>query len=369
MELFEKSNVRRLSAAALGVALLGVAGCSSAGGGAEGSDTYSFTFASAVAETHPAGQASTAWMERVEDLTDGRVTFQATWSGALLPGAELLAAAGDGRADIVHTSASWHLAELPLTSVATMPFINLDGEASTRALNEMYESSEALQSEFEAQRVELISAQPLDVVLLGGNAAYEEAAALSGQQIRATGEWVEALTAVGAEAVGVAYAETYEALERGLVDGYALNWEGVYDLQLHEVAAFMEDPGVGQISNMMMLFNDSKWEALPEDIRSAFDQATEEQVDGLSELYAALSEEQCAAMVEHGTAFSKWTESAAAEWRDQVAADILQSWTDSQSDPVAAQAFLDEYQTLMDERAGSSEWRSGIDICLSLQDG
>src|SRR5690606_22783285 len=115
-----KSTSLKVGAVLLGAVLLGTTACSSGGGdgdnGGGGDETFSFTVASAVAETHPTAQATVQWMDRVTELTDGRVTFDPVWSGALLPAAELLAGVKDGRADIGHTSTSWHMSDLPLTS-------------------------------------------------------------------------------------------------------------------------------------------------------------------------------------------------------------------------------------------------------------
>lgn len=365
--LANSSATRKIGAIAVGATLLATTACG--GGATAGNENFHFTFASAVAEAHPSGKATTQWMDRVEELTDGRVTFDSVWSGALLSGPELFAGVSDGRADIVHTSVSWNMSELPYTSAATLPFVTHDGEASSRAMNELYETNDSFRSEYEDQGVKLISAQPLDVVLLGGKSSFEESGALDGKQIRATGEWIEALSIVGAEPAGIAYAETYEALQRGVVDGYALNWEGVYDLQLQEVAPVMEDPGVGQVSNMMMLFNDQKWKSLPEDIQEAFDKATVEQVESLSDIYQKISEEQCQAMIDGGAQFNTWSEDAQNEWRDEAAAPIKEAWAKNLPNPDSGKKFLDEYIDLIADKSESSTWKAGISICKSLQKG
>lgn len=366
----KKSHIRKIGAMLLGGVLLGTAACSSGGGAPDGGDgsaqSFKFTMASAVAQTHPSGQATTQWMDRVTELTDGRVTFDAVWSGALLPGNELLAGVGDGRADIGHTSASWHMAELPHASIVTVPFVSYDGEASTRALNELYTTNQAMHDEFASAGVELVSAQPLDVVLLGSKTPFQDISALQGQQVRATGEWIKALSLVGAEPVGVPYGETYEALQRGVVNGYALNWEAVYDLQLQEVAPLMEDPGVGQVSNMMLIFNSQKWASLPEDVRAAFDQATTEQVDSLSAVYEQLNKEQCQTIVDGGGKFSTWNDAAQKQWRDTAADTTRDAWIAGLPDPEEGRTFFDDYVSLMAEKTAASTWKSGIDICVSL---
>lgn len=333
-----------------------------------GSDeTYSFRLAGGVAETHPSAQATEDWAERVETLSDGRVEIETIWSGTLLGATEVMPGVRDGRVEIGQSSTSWHPAELPHSYLATVPFLSYDGEAAMRAMNEMYTDDGPLKNEYESQGLHLISFQPLDAVLLGGQEEWTDTSDLSGKQIRAAGDWDAALSAVGAEPVGVPYAEIYESLQRGAIDGYGLNFEGIYDVQLHEVAPYMHDPGVGQITSMNLFISLEEWNGLPDDLQEVMEKAAQGTADSISSLYEEVNSAQCEEMVDSGATFVRWSEEATAEWEETLGDTLIEKWLDSTPDRSEAEEFLERYQSLMDDYSDDSEWNSAFDICYDRQ--
>lgn len=326
-------------------------------------DNYRLRLAGGVAESHASAQATEHWVKRVEELSDGRITINTIWAGSLLSALEVMPGVRDGRVQIGQSSTSWHPSELPLTYLATVPFLTYDGEAAARAMNHLYATEEQFRAEYERQGLHLISFQPLDVVLLGGRDTWNGIDDLRGLQIRAAGDWEAALAAVGAQPVGVPYVEIYEAIQRRVIDGYGLNFEGIYDVQLHEVAPIMHDPGLGQITSMNLLINLDTWNSLPEDVQNIMEQAAQDMMDEVSAIYTEVNERQCEAMTSAGARFISWPEEETERWAAMLGDSLLESWMQATRDAEYAATFLERYQDEMAAQEGNSSWQSAFSLC------
>ncbi len=329
---------------------------------AQGQD-FNLRFAGGVGSAHPAAQAAEYWVDQVNELSDGEVSVRITWGGALLPLPEIMPGVGDGRADLGKTSSPVHPGELPISQLITVPFQAYNAEAAARAMNDLYREDEKFRAEYERQGVHMLSAIPLDVVLIGSADKYENIDDLSGLQIRAVGAWQDAISGAGAQPVGVPYGELYEALQRGVVDGYGLNFEGIYDIKLHEVAPYMHNPGVGAVAHMNIVISTDVWEGLTDTARSAMEQAVEAMLNQVAEIYASNSQPQCVDMVANGGQFEMWSEAAIEEWKSAVGQSLLDEWAQSTGDVEHAMQFHKRYQELIDKYSEDSNWQSAFGIC------
>jgi len=95
---------------------------------------------------------------------------------------------------------------------------------------------------------------------------------LKGMQIRCPpGPLTMALEALGATPTQIPTPEVYTALERGIVDGCIIPWEGAMAFKFYEVAKFHTtiDMGCGMFVTAMNL---KAWNSLPPDIRKIFEE-------------------------------------------------------------------------------------------------
>jgi TRAP-type C4-dicarboxylate transport system substrate-binding protein len=325
-------------------------------------ETHKFSLAGAVAAPHASAKATEFWAERVKTLSGGKIQITSNWGGGLLPSLEIVPGVSDGRVDLGHTSSSWH-PEMHYTYLTTMPFLVSDGEAAARAMNELYATNAAMQAEYKAAGVHLLSFLPLDVVLLGSRDKIDGIEKLKGKQMRATGDWQSALTMVGAQPVSIPYAEIYESLERGVVDGYGVNFEAIFDVKLHEVAKNIQDVGVGQVSAMTLVISDEVWSGLSDRSKEILNTATSEMLAQISQVYADVNRKQCEAMKASGTQFISWSAEEKAKWRQAVGDTLVEKWAAGTSDKQAALDFRKRFVELTEKYSADSKWKSAFEIC------
>lgn len=332
-------------------------------------DTYNFRLASGLGANHVSARATEFFAEKVKELSEDRISISLTYGGALLTATEVLAGVGDGRADLGVLSSAWHPGELPLTYLTTVPFITTNGEAAVRTLSQLYRTDEKFRAEYERQGVHALTFQPLDVLLMHGKTLFDTPASLKGKQIRGAGDWVNILPPVGAQPVSVAYTEIYESLDRGVMDGHGMNFEGIADLRVDEIAKYMADAGIGQVFAQPLVISSEIWEELPDEDKKIFEQAAAATEDEISRIYRDFNAPICDRMIKGGGVFFEWSQEDKDSWRNAAGQLVIDSWLDRQSNKDHARTFLANYQKLMDDYSKNATWKSAFAICKAKKEG
>lgn len=364
-----RHNLRRASSAGLLAAVLVLAGCSGGGSGdgsAGAGEPIELSLASLLTEPNPASQVVLWWAERVQELTAGQVTVEPFFAGSLVPAGEIMPAVADGRVALGHTTVAFHPAEFPLAQVVSLPFTAYDGEAQLKAFNELYRSNDAFRGEFDAQGIRVLFFGSIDRALLGSTTPIDSIDDLRGVSIRAIGNISDTFAAAGADPVGVAPAEIYESVQRGLLDAWgSYPIEGAAELGLHEVGPIIRDPGTGLYSNMMVIVNEQVWQSWPQNVRDAMEQAAAELEDEYAVIYERGTSAACEKVVSSGAEVAAWSDQEVQRFAALLGDSITERWIErSESAGAPAREFLGEYRELLDRFAVGSRWVDGVSACI-----
>jgi C4-dicarboxylate-binding protein DctP len=81
--------------------------------------------------------------------------------------------------------------------------------------------------------------------------------------------------ALGANPQKMAFAEVYQALQTGVVDGQENTWSNIYSQKYHEVQKYMTETQHGVI-DYMVVANTKFWTGLPKDVRAVLEKSMNE---------------------------------------------------------------------------------------------
>lgn len=235
------------AAALLAVPALALAGCSkadqaSAGEGGEGvavgatADEYQEALAgmepveltfqvSSASATSTSGQRDLAFAEAVEEMSGGKITLDVVFANAVVPPDEISSALGDGRLDLAHWLTSYHADEMKafvdlqdaLVAVGTSP---LQGEiVSHFTAQEVAFNTPAIMDEFEAHGMTVLNPyNTFGSTAMACTEEKEDLADFAGDQIRANAAaQTQQIDALGGSTVTLQLAETYEGLQRNVL--------------------------------------------------------------------------------------------------------------------------------------------------------
>jgi len=83
--------------------------------------------------------------------------------------------------------------------------------------------------------------------------------------------------AVGANPQKIAFAEVYQALQSGVVDGAENPWANIYTKKFHEVQKYITESDHG-VLDYMVIANDQWWNGLPDDVKKGLSEAMTESI-------------------------------------------------------------------------------------------
>ena len=95
---------------------------------------------------------------------------------------------------------------------------------------------------------------------------------LKGKKIRTSPMYVDFLKALGATPVDTAPGDVYQALERGVVDGFMWPLVSIRGYGWHEVSKYVVGPSFYKVSHPLLM-NAKKWDSLPKHIQEVLMEA------------------------------------------------------------------------------------------------
>jgi TRAP-type C4-dicarboxylate transport system substrate-binding protein len=161
----------------------------------------------------------------------------------------------------------------PLTEVFELPFMVPSATATSRAMWKTFEKFPEFQKEYDKVKVLALFCHP------GGDfhttkKPIKSIEDFKGLKIRTANPFVtDALKSFGAVPVTAPVTETYTVLERGVVDGTVVPWEGLGIFKLDDLTKFATKLSFYTMT-MMVVMNKAKWDSLPQDVKDVIDRSS-----------------------------------------------------------------------------------------------
>lgn len=284
---------------------------------AQASDvTLSYAFF-APAQTFPAVQME-HWAEELQRRTDGRVRVNTFPGGTLLTAGNMYDGVQSGVADIGLSATSYEPERFPLINLAgNLTGIEVESKVASQVVYELIQEFPADQLGFEDFKV--ITAFTSEPGYLHSRSPVTSLEELQGQEIRVPGDSTEVLRALGGVPVGMSQAETGEALQAGVVDGYVGSRETLMDLQYARSVKYITDYPLTNVV-FVAAMSRQRWESLPEDVQQVIDELGAEMAHFAGDYLDSHIETSLAWAAEnHGVETLSLSDEEAVRWAEQLA--------------------------------------------------
>ncbi len=292
------------------------------------------------------------WTQEVEELTEGRVKITIYDSATLCAATDVATNVMEGAVDIGWLYTAYFAGQFPLADVVNLPFQGFgDCVDTTKMMWDMWEEYPALAEEWSEFKVLMLYTNP-GMKLISGGDPITSIADLNGKSIRCpSGAITDLLTQWGASPITMSPPEIYEALEKGVVNGYIFEESGLVKFSLHELSTYYLDyPMYNGVFGLVM--NKEAWESLPADLQEIIEGTIGRQMSiEAAEIFAADVEAGREAIIEAGGEFVEMPAESLAEF--QVAADeYAAGWCEKMSTAdFDAAAFLARAKELTEKYA------------------
>ena len=218
------------------------------------------TYSSFFPPTHIQSQLAEAWCKEVENRTEGRVKVQYFPGQTLTKAKQTYDGIVDGIADVGTSALAYTKGRFPVMGTIDLPFGYPSGIVATNAANALY--AKLMPKEFNETQVMYFNAHGPGFIHTRDKAvtSLED---LKGLKIRSTGMSAEVMKALGATPVPMPMPDTYQSLQKGVVDGSCYPVEANKGWKLGEVVDYLtKDLAAAYTTNFFVVMNKSKWDSL-----------------------------------------------------------------------------------------------------------
>jgi TRAP-type transport system periplasmic protein len=309
----KKLGVLLLMLSLLAIPLVG--GCQGDSEGATAENPIELSYSNFFPATHGNSLAAESWIAEIEKRTEGRVKITYYPGGTLTPAPQIYDGVVTGISDIGMTALAYTRGRFPLMEGLDLPLGYASGMMASMVANDVYN---------EFQPAELADSHTLffhahGPGLLHSNSAVNTLEDLNGLTIRSTGLAEKIVTVLGGTPSGQPQGETFDALQKGAVQGTFGPIEVLKGWKQAEVVDYTTDCSViGYTTTMWVGMNQDKWNALPEDIQQIFTEVSEEWIAVHGQVWDDADAAGRAYTLELGNEIIELDDAEAARWVEAV---------------------------------------------------
>lgn len=209
------------------------------------------------------------WADTVEKESNGRIKVEVYPSGTLAKPPAQYEAVKSRIADMTATVQGYTANRFPLTQVVELPGIVKNAEHGSCIIQTLYDEG-LISSEYEDTRpVFMFTHGPGHIHTR--DTEIKKPSDFAGLKIRRPTTVVsKILEGLGAKPVGMPAPQSYQSMQRGVIDGVALPWEGALSFRLNELSKQHTEIGLYTLS-FIVTMNNSVYDGLPADLKKVID--------------------------------------------------------------------------------------------------
>ncbi len=239
-------------------------------------ETIKLTYSNFFPPAHIQSQLAEAWCQEVNKRTNGRVQVDYFAGQTLTKAQQNYDGVVNGLSDIGFSVLAYTRGRFPVMAVVDLPLGYKNGKAATQVINEVYKKF--MPKELQDTQVMYLHAHGPGLVNTKDK-AVRSLEDMKGLKFRAHGTSAEVAKALGGTPVSKPMPETYEMLQKGVVDGALYPLEADKGWKLGEVTKYCTlDYGAAYTTSFYVVMNKDKWNTLPPDVQKIIEEINAEWV-------------------------------------------------------------------------------------------
>lgn len=326
-------NTAILLICATSACALSLCGCGRGGDAASIRLNYSIFFP----PTHIHSILANEWAGEINARTGGRVEIRIFPGGILTKADQCYSGVINGISDIGMSSFAYTRGRFPLLEGLDLPLGYADGVSATRVANELIRKYRP--EEIENTHILFVHAHGPGVLASRKRVASLED--FAGLACRGTGFSAKIVDLLGGNSVGMPQNDTYEALQKGVVQATLCPIETLKGWKQGEVIDFVaESAAIGYTTAMFVTMNKERWESLPPDVQKVFTEVSEEWIDKHGRAWNEADDAARTMLAEMGKPVERLSDAETARWRERIAPMLDHYAEHAESRGLPGKAFL-----------------------------
>ena len=227
--------------------------------------TIKLTYSNFFPPTHIQSQLAEAWCREVEKRTNGAVQVEYFPGQTLTKARQCYDGVVTGVSDIGLSCLAYTRGRFPVMSAVDLPLGYTSGKVATAVVNDVYQKFQP--KELQDTQVMYLHAHGPGLLHTKGK-PVRKLEDVKGLKIRAHGTSAKVVQALGGTPVPKPMPESYQMLQKGVVDGSVYPFESNKGWKLGEVTDYATAAfSAAYTTSFFVVMNKDKWHALPQDVQ------------------------------------------------------------------------------------------------------
>ena len=275
------------------------------------------TYSNFFPPSHIQSQLAESWRREVESRTNGAVKIDYYPGQTLTKANQSYDGVVQGISDIGFSVFAYTRGRFPVMAAIDLPLGYTSGKAATEVINRVYQKYQP--KELDDTEVMYLHAHGPGLIHTKDK-AVRKMEDIKGMKFRGHGTSALVVKALGGTPVPKPMPETYEMLQKGVVDGAVYPWESNKGWRLGEVADYCTAAfSAAYTTSFFVVMNKDRWNALPADVRKTIKEINEEWAVKHGEAWDASDMEGIISFLNDGGEIIGLEEDEQARWKDAVA--------------------------------------------------
>lgn len=305
--------------------------------------TYSIFFPA----THGQCLDAIAWSKEIERQTDGQVKITVFPGSTLTKANQCYDGVVKGISDIGMSCFAYTRGRFPVMEALDLPLGYPDGLTATRVANAYYEKFKPA----ELDDVKVLYLHAHGPGLLHTRKPVKRLADLQSMKIRSTGLSAKVVEALGAVPVSMPQGDTYESLQKGVVEGTFGPIEVLKGWRQAEVIKYTTSCNrIGYTTAMFVVMNKAKWNALPPEVKQVFESTSRQWIDVHGKGWDQVDEEGRAYTTALGNEILQLDNDESERWKARVRPVIDAYLADTAAKQLDGKAYIDMLTRTIDSQ-------------------
>ncbi len=251
--------------------------CLSAPSAAVAADSVHLTYSCFFPPTHVQSQLAESWCKEVEKRTNGAVTIDYFPGGTLTKAPQCYDGVVEGISDIGLSCLAYSRGRFPTMAAVDLPLGYTSGVAATKVANAVYNKFKP--QEFHDSQVMFFHAHGPGLVHTSKK-PVRKLEDMKGLKLRATGNSAKVVQAMGGTPVAMSMPESYQSIQKGVVDGGVYPVETNKGWKMGEVVDYCTEAfTAAYTTTFFVVMNSDKWASLPADVQQTITEINVEWAD------------------------------------------------------------------------------------------
>ena len=230
-----------------------------------------FRYSSNIPEVINTSKIDLYFSSELEKRSGGKIKIQHFWANTLGGEQEIVDLVGSGAVDMALIVTGNQYSRMPFAAVTnSLPHTFYDGPKLLKVTRYLFENNPTILSEFDAANLHPILYRYLpDYRLFCGSKQLKTMADFKNLKVRSYGAYVPVMfEALGAVPVNIPPNDMIQAMKTGALDCTYMFNSAVPMFKVDQVAKYGTDLSFGVINAHTLFMSKTKWEALPDNVKT-----------------------------------------------------------------------------------------------------